>query len=334
VEVNEVRGDISRGATPSLLPLRRAAGMARELTRVADGHRAIYLPEFNQALTVLALPVARVRGIPVVVDFLVSLFDTAVRDRGNSRLRPRAGLLWLADHFATWGGDVLIADTRCHETFFCEEFGTRFGEKAATVHIGTRAPARAPVAATSHAGINVLFVGTYIPLHGVETILGAASLLRHRRDITFTLVGRGQTYPEAERRVRAEHLTNVTLRPPTMGDDLTGLMASCDIALGVFGTSAKARRVVPNKVWLALESGMPIITGDNEAIREVAQPEKEIVLVPHGDERALSVAIERLAGDAARRRELADGAFAAALRFSSESIAQRFLEAVGTLGHR
>jgi glycosyltransferase involved in cell wall biosynthesis len=95
--------------------------------------------------------------------------------------------------------------------------------------------------------------------------------------------------------------------------------------LGTFGVSDKALRVIPNKVWQALACARPLITGDSEAVREVLTPERNAILVPHGDGQALADALRRLAGDAALRARLSTNAAMLMTRYSSRKLAQHFL---------
>jgi len=67
-----------------------------------------------------------------------------------------------------------------------------------------------------------------------------------------------------------------------------------DVCLGVFGTSDKAARVVPNKVYDALAAGRPLVTADSAAARELLQDGRDALLVPAGDGAALAAALRRL----------------------------------------
>ena len=94
----------------------------------------------------------------------------------------------------------------------------------------------------SRSAFTCLFVGKLIPLHGLETILEAARLAPELR------VPRRRQRP-ARARCSTQRPANVEWR--AVGRVRAAARASCTragCALGIFGTSAKARRVIPNKV--------------------------------------------------------------------------------------
>jgi glycosyltransferase involved in cell wall biosynthesis len=82
-------------------------------------------------------------------------------------------------------------------------------------------------------------------------------------------------------------------------------IASATICLGIFGTTDKARRVVPNKVFQCLAVGRPVVTGDTPAIRGAFTPAQVATSAP-GDPTALADTIRRLIRDAKAREALAE----------------------------
>lgn len=67
------------------------------------------------------------------------------------------------------------------------------------------------------------------------------------------------------------------------------------MCLGIFGTTAKVDRVVPNKIFECLAMGRPAITADATAARSALHG--EIALVPAGDPEALASVRELLRDD-------------------------------------
>src|SRR6185369_6920463 len=69
---------------------------------------------------------------------------------------------------------------------------------------------------------------------------------------------------------------------------------AADVCLGIFGASAKAGNVIPNKVFQIVSCGKPVITRDSPAIRELL-PENDpgVYLIPPADADALLAALLR-----------------------------------------
>jgi glycosyltransferase involved in cell wall biosynthesis len=259
----------------------------------------------------LDLPAARraARGRPVVFNPLVSLADTLVGDRGRFRsgsLAARA--LERIDRHAFGSADLVVADTETHAHFLGERFG-RTDIKTCFVGAedrlfqpgwGRREPFRA------------LFVGKLIPLQGVETILAAA---RAAPDVPFRVVGSGQLAP-----LLADRPSNVEHVPWIEYEQLPGEIRSAGCALGVFGTTAKAQRVIPNKAFQAIACGAPLITGDTPGARELLEDGTSALLVPPGDAEALADAVRRLATDGELAKRVAAGGRAAYERAASEAV--------------
>src|SRR5205823_8861829 len=94
--------------------------------------------------------------------------------------------------------------------------------------------------------------------------------------------------------------------------------AAC--ALGIFGTSPKAQRVIPNKVFQALACGAPVVTADTPAARELLVDGESALLVPAGDPAALADSLRRLATDAELARRIATDGLDAYRGQASEAI--------------
>ena len=284
-----------------------ALAQARLLRRAPDRFDAVLVGYPGH----LDLPAARrsARGAPVVFSPLVSLSDTLVQDRGRfpeGSLAARA--LRGVDRAALRAADLVVADTEVHADFLADLAGIP-RDRVAVAFVGAEerlfrpgwSPAEPP-----------LFVGKLIPLHGLETILEAA---RRAPDLRLRIAGSGQLDALLEGRP-----DNVEWIRWTPYEQLPATLNAAACALGIFGTSAKAARVIPNKAFQALACGVPLVTADTPAARELLVDEESALLVPPADPDALAEALRRLTSDASLARRIADGGLAAYRLHASEEV--------------
>lgn len=274
------------------------------------------------------LPVARriARGRPVLFNPLVSLHETLVEDRGRFRSGSLpAGILKLVDRSALRRADLVVADTEQNARHLAE-LGGLPEERLAVCFVGAEERLFQPGWQPAD-DFHALFVGKLIPLHGLETILAAARLAP---DVRFRVVGSGQ-------------LEAILLdRPPNVDwvdwvdyERLPSENQRAGCALGVFGTSAKAGRVIPNKAFQALACGTPLVTADTPAARELLRDGESALLVRPGDPEALAAAVRRLANDPGLARALGAGGLAVYRDRASEAVlGPRWLDLVQRLAAR
>jgi glycosyltransferase involved in cell wall biosynthesis len=260
----------------------------------------------------LDLPAARrvANGRPVVFNPLVSLTDTLVGDRGRFRPgSPAARALAAIDRRAFGAADLVVADTEAQAPLF-RSLGAR---RVEVCLVGAEERLFAPGWARPTGGeLTALFVGKLIPLHGLETILEAARLAPELR---FRIAGSGQLQPLLEHRPEnVEHVAWIDY------ELIPGELCRTSCALGIFGTSRKAERVIPNKAFQALACGTPLVTADTPASRELLRDGESALLVPPGDPQALASALRRLAEDEELLRRLSIGGLAAYREHASEAV--------------
>jgi len=322
VEVDSCRS-AARGS-----PLLRGIRLARQAFSGA-GADALLVPEFRHKDVPLGRLVATLRNAALLVDPLVSRYDTKVGDWGTTAVGSlQADHNHRIDRAAMRFADVLLCDTAAHARFFQEEFRVP-AARCAIVPVGFDDAVFQPLPEPADGAFEVAFFGSYLPLHGVETIAAAALLLR-QEDMRFVLIGQGQTFPTAEAARAAG--ARLELLPALGPKALAARLQSAHVLLGVFGTSAKAARVVPNKMYQSLALQRAVVTADTPAVREFFTPDVHFRAVPAGDPRALAAALCGLRDDpAARRRLAANGAARVHAAFRPEHIAARLLDAGRTI---
>ncbi len=142
--------------------------------------------------------------------------------------------------------------------------------------------------------LRVLFYGKFTPLHGIDTILQAAKLLEDQEDIRFEVIGSGQLSAEMNALAGKLDLRNVDFIPWVPFERLAERITAADIFLGIFGGTAKAARVIPNKVFQGMAMGAAIVTRDSLAIQRVLSDGGSALLVPPADPTALAGAVLRM----------------------------------------
>jgi glycosyltransferase involved in cell wall biosynthesis len=291
-------------------------GLRLGLAWVRLALRFVRLPDYDVLIVgyvghldvLLARFLSLFRRRPVVLNALVSLYDTAVLDRALVPERSaRARLLHWLDRTAFRLADRVLIDTDTHGRHLAAAYGVP-PERLIAVRVGAdptglpETPPPPPPIGPENGPVTVLWFGTYIALHGVPTILQAARRLAGRDDMRFEMLGRGQELAA----VRAQgdgpnvHFDARWVDRPA----LLRAIARSHVCLGVFGSGEKAGRVIPCKVYDALAMGRPVVTADTPAARELLTDGRDALLVPPGDPGALAEALAALADDPARRAAL------------------------------
>lgn len=198
----------------------------------------------------------------IVLDVFISLYDTAVNDR--KLLTPQnwlAILLKKIEQKAYSSADMIIVDTPQSASFLCREFNLP-STKVHDVPLSTDEQSYVPTNYTPGRECNVLFIGTFIPLHGLTAILEAASILQNEQHIHFQIVGDGQTASEMELAIKNSVIDLDWIREWQSVEKLSELISRADICLGIFGEGDKAQRVCPLKLYAYAACGRAIVTGE------------------------------------------------------------------------
>jgi glycosyltransferase involved in cell wall biosynthesis len=236
---------------------------------------------------------------PIVLDYLVSLSDTAADRSAGGGLVHRA--LRAVDAGATRAADVVAVDTD-------EQRVTVYAEpRDAVVVVPVGAPAwwfREPSALAAEP-LRVAFFGLFTPLQGAPVIGRAIAALAGEAGITFTMIGTGQDHAATREAARAN--PHVTWIDRVAHDALPDLMATQHVCLGVFGTGPKALRVVPNKVYQGAAAGCVVVTSDTAPQRRLLGD--AALYVPPGDAGALASTLRELSSDPDRVAKLRDAAY-------------------------
>ena len=129
----------------------------------------------------------------------------------------------------------------------------------------------------------------------VESILDAARLLRHREDISFTIVGSGVLESKMRERIRREGLSRVNMLGPRPVEDVPDLVGSCDVQLVTLASDPLFRMTIPSKVQFSLAFGRPIVASLVGDPARVLEASGAALLCRPGDAQSLAGSIARAA---------------------------------------
>lgn len=282
----------------------------------------------------LAGLVAKLRGVPLIFDPLTSRYEERVVDR--QQVSPASLLAWwyrTSDAIGCRVADCILLETHAQIEYFQETFGIP-ASRCRRLWLGADDEIMYPrdVARTEER-FTVFFYGRFSPLHGIEHIIEAASILEQRgHPVRFVIVGGGQTYQSIRRLAERLGVSTVTFLDPVPYAELATMMSAADVCLGTFGANARARRVIPYKVFDALAVGRPVLTADTPAIREALSVGEDLWVCPSGDSEALAAAIRTLERDPELRRSLAaNGHRAFREQFSREAIGRDLVAIISEL---
>lgn len=267
----------------------------------------LYIPYPSTFVLVCFLLLPRSwRPAYIVADCFISLYDTVVTDR---KLIPPGS--WAArslkslESRAYRSADVIVVDTDLNASYFTETFGIA-ASKILVLPLSIDDSVFRPASYQPHDNsCTILFIGTFVPLQGVEVIAQAAAILGARNDIRFRIIGSGQTAEAVKRIFASKRPANVEWITRWMDSEhLAEEIRNADICLGIFGTGPKAQRVWPLKNYAYMAIGRSIITGDTLQTRHMLQQADSALFltVPNGDPEKLATAIISLAQSQERRK--------------------------------
>ena len=234
----------------------------------------IYIPPFRHR------DVSFIKSLskkPVIFDPLISKYLTKAIDYGHFWKAP---FKYFLDKKPFTLADILLTDTLAHKEYFIKKFKL----KPAKVHVlpigvdTSKFYASADNLSKTKNTFRVGFYGSFVPLQGVSKIIEAAKLLENENDIVFDIIGTGYEYEKTLKQAKKLQLKNVNFIGWVNYDELNKHLNNFDVCLGIFGSSAKADAVIPNKIYHYASIGKCFITKDTPGIKEIFTHNKNAIL--------------------------------------------------------
>lgn len=259
---------------------------------------------------------------PIIFDAFISYYD-GIRDRQDySWYHPKSLFAWTVDFLDGLVAKIVLTINIEYKKFFVETLKVS-SNKVEVLHKGADEsvlfPTKKKINNTNHFVIG--WWGSFIPLHGISTIIESAKILKNRSDIKFEIIGSGQIEKQIKDQALKYGLTNVTFIPFLSRAELKQKIADFDLVLGIFSSLPKAMRCVTNKVYEAMAMGKAIITEDSGASREIFTQGVNVYLVSPANSQSLVDAIMKLTNDQDLRLKMGQNALQLFQeRFTTEKI--------------
>lgn len=212
---------------------------------------------------------------PLIFDPLISTYLTKVIDYKHYHKAP---IKFIFDRVVLRSADILLADTAMMKEYYHKIFKIPL-ERIIVVPVGFIEEDFQLINQPLNSKFTVGFYGSFVPLQGSDIIVEAARILKNY-DISFVIIGSGAKYNFFKNKIRQYQLENIDLKGWLPYRQLAEELSAFDIALGIFGASGKAKRVIPNKLFHYAALGKCIITADHPAIHEIFSSNTNIVLIP------------------------------------------------------
>lgn len=235
------------------------------------------------------------RGRPLVIDALMSPYASLSEESKFGWIGRALTHAWRPyERAILHASDGVLTDTEGHAGYYRSRFGLPAARLLA-VPVGAEEHVTTEVPDTAHRPsepLRVLFYGSFLPLHGVDVILAAASRLTEQ-PIEFRFIG--GTRAQAAWLARRCDSLGITRYTHALWIAFERIVAeeipNADLCLGgPFGGTPQARRVVTGKTSQCMALGRPTVVGgipeDNGFIDR-----SNCLMVEQGDPDALAAAI-------------------------------------------
>lgn len=311
-------------------PMNSWLGLMEAYVRKPKKPSLIWVPCFRQRDMYSASIWAKKHNVPLIFDPLISAYDKQVYERKKFAVEDNKAiklLNWEKSLFQK--ATMVIGDTKEHCNYFHINFGVK-QSRLIDIPVGAEEKVFKPVAnpSANNSTLTVLFYGSFLGLQGPLTIIEAAKKY-NGPEVQWKLIGKGPLLGKCK--AEATGLASIEFIPWVPYEDLPFHIQKADIVLGIFGTSKKANRVIPNKVYQTLACGKPLITMRSPAYPERFTTDHDLGIqwVTPGDAQDLAAAVAGLAREKEQLLDQGDKAYNTFIKhFSEAEIEQRLLTAL------
>lgn len=229
---------------------------------------------------ILEIFLAKLLKKKIIVDFYISNYDTQILDRKNFKEKSIFSKIFkLQDKFAILSANRVIFLNNVEANRYMKLINQNIKNINYSIiplcknKVKYKEPVL-PFFSNRLKYLTICWWGTYIPLHGIEKIIITANFLKEKK-FPFRLYLFGDSIEKAEKykkmikKLKLEDSVFINNEYSFFNRKLPKfLIENCDLALGNFGDSDKAKNVLVNKVVEAIQLKLPVLSGESIAASE------------------------------------------------------------------
>ncbi|MEY0429513.1 glycosyltransferase [Providencia rettgeri] len=240
---------------------------------LSKSKKIIILPMNNTIFSLFDTIVGRLFNKKIIFEFYISNYDSMVNDRKIlSQGSLKAKYMLLIEKLLTRYATKIICLNEAEKSYYINFMSSSAKEKIETIPLVIDRINPRTEYSTSHKPIVLCWWGTYIPLHGLDKLIKAIKLL-DRAQVKLYIFGnsneKSQPYKNLVNQLglssKIEFNNEFTFKNGKLPEFLIN---NCDLALGNFGSSEKAKTVLVNKVVDTVALNLPCLTMQTKACNE------------------------------------------------------------------
>jgi len=247
----------------------------------------------------------------IVFDYYVSLHDMMVKDRKVFAVDSLLGKItfWL-DKRSLELADYVIVDTTQLINTAVENYGVDRA-KFTRLPLAVNEEKIFKKDVERHKDMfTMVYMGSYIPFHGVDIVMNAAKILEDQgEEVYFLMLGKGQKYAESTALAKKHALKNIEFIDYVSMEELNDYYNASDVTLGAYGAGERAKVFITNKAYESFAVGKPHLTLDTPAMNELFVGDESIFFVKDSTPESLAQKISEIKNDDDLRKKVANNAY-------------------------
>jgi glycosyltransferase involved in cell wall biosynthesis len=238
----------------------------------------------------------------IITDFYISFYDTEVNDRKNYKSDSHeARIAKKHDKNAIICSRLVFFLNQSEAEYYTKVLDidiTKINYRILPLCIDKKPPANMDFFQKKRKCLNLCWCGSYSPLQGLDVILKTVSLLKRKIDLHLYIWGSsdksGEEYANLIDTLNIQDIVTIHNEWGNRKKWEDFIITVCDISLGIFGQSMKAKTVIANKVIDGVAFRTPVITARSQGLQEYFSGKDDIFITENNPD-ALAGMIEYVA---------------------------------------